>query len=104
MPLDKKCWVDYGITLRKRMFQERKFDITISIEEIKSESNTKETLTRLGKQSFWDSIREVKPGWDILFHQGVLTDFDDSAEKISQVTFRLETSRRQHLERIIEAQ
>ena len=104
MPLDKKCWSDYGVSLRKRMFQDRHFDITVAIEAIQVESNTSETVRRLEKLSFWEPIRAVKPGWDILFSQGILVEFDASSDgKVSEVTFRLEASRQQHLERIIES-
>ncbi len=104
MPLDKKCWGNYGTLLRKRMFQERRFNITVSIEDIRIESSTRVTVSGLGKPGFWEPIREVKSGWDLLFKQGVLADFCATDGKVTEVTFSLEKSRRQHLERLIESQ
>ncbi|QDU44235.1 hypothetical protein Mal52_27130 [Symmachiella dynata] len=104
MALEKKCWTEYGVTLRKRLFQSRSFDVTLSIESIKTESHTTNSLKRLERLSFWDPIQAVDPGWDALYQQGVIVDFVPNEEgKVSEVTFRLEKSREQHLERIIES-
>jgi len=86
------------------MFQSRSFDVTVSIELIKTESHTTNTLKRLERLSFWDPIQAVDPGWDTLYQQGVIVDsVADDEGKVSEVTFRLEKSREQHLERIIES-
>jgi len=86
------------------MFQTRSFDVTLSIESIKEESNTSISIRQLETLRFWDSIQAVDPGWEALFNQGVLVEFVANAGgKVSEVTFSLEKSRHQHLERIIES-
>lgn len=105
MPLNKKCWDVYGTIIRKKLFQQRSFAMTIPVETVKSESQTSESMKRLESLSFWDLVRSAEPGWDLLWRQGIVVDFDANSEgKVSEVTFRLERSRHDHLERIIEAE
>jgi len=105
MTLNKRCWEDYGTALRKKLFKERCFSITIPVDVVKEESRTSESMKRLESLKFWDMVQSAGPGWDLLSQEGILVDYVvDSDGKVSEVTFKLESSRHEHLERIIGAE
>ena len=103
MPVGDNCWVDYATKLQKEMYRRQCFELTFPVETIQSDSGTDETLEVLQREGFWNAVRDLKKDWDTLPRKGILVDFEVNADgKIDEVTFRLNETRRDHLQRVIE--
>jgi hypothetical protein len=105
MPVGDKCWLDYSVALRKRMFAEGRFEITVPIDEIHRESRTDVTISELRKSGYWNMCRDAKPYWDTFQKNGIELDFEVEADgNVHFVTFRLDGRRRGTLERNLKRQ
>ena|SRR5579863_6364342 len=98
-----KCWVTYSEVLRKRMFQQKVFELTIPVEVIKQESNTSMSLRDLRNPHLWDTVRNEVEGWDTFPKCGILVDFEiNPVGEVDSLTLRLDQRRRETLERFIQ--
>src|SRR3569832_1130816 len=71
-----RCWTDYAVELRRRMFQAGVFELEVCIEEVKQESRTDSLLSDLKRPRFWNSGRDAKRNCGSLFDNGIEMDFD----------------------------
>ena len=102
MPVGDRCWVEYAEKIRKRMFQERMFEITVPVDEIRIESRTTSPFAELRTPGYWNPCRDAKPDWNTFQRYGVELDFRVEADGyVHFVTFRLDKSRRATLERVL---
>ena len=103
MPRGTNIWVEYCVNLRKRMFQEEKFEIKVSIAKIQKQSGTDVSLADLRKPGYWNQCRDGKKDWDTAQKNGLELDFNVEADgKVAFITFRLDDNRRGTLKRFIE--
>jgi hypothetical protein len=103
MPVGDKCWVDYAEKLRRRMYREGIFELTVPTEEVHADTGTDVPLSELKKPGYWNPVRDAKNDWDTLPRNGILVDFTVNDEgKVDSVTFKLDESRSEHLRRVLE--
>lgn len=95
MPRGTNNWVEFCVNLRKRMFQEEWFEITLSVEEIHGQSGTDVSLAELRNPGSWNPCRDAKPDFNTAQKNGLNIDFDVEADgKVQFVTFSLDEARR----------
>lgn len=97
-----KCWTEYAVTLRKRMFLEGKYELTLASEEVKRNSGTDSKMSDLRNPKYWKAVRDAKTGWDTLSKNGVEVDFDVADDGlVHSLVFRLDETWSGVLERAL---
>lgn len=103
MAVTDRNWIDYCVSLRKKMFIAEQFTTTVKIEEIHTQSQTSVALTELRKPAYWKAGRAGKWNWTGAEKNGIEVDFETGDDgQVHAVTFSLDESRRATLERFIE--
>jgi hypothetical protein len=100
MPRRYKGWKNWTIALRKRMYQERCPETTLTIDEV-AEGIGADPAEGIGSKRFWDVCRDGKGNFDTIARQGLLVEFEPKADgSVKKVTFRLNPTWMDHFQRV----
>lgn len=103
MPVGDKCWVEYSEALRKKMFQRGIFELRVPMEDIHYETGTTVPFHELRNPGYWNACRDARRDWDTFQKYGVELVFEVEPDgHVHFVTFRLDSSRRESLERMLQ--
>jgi hypothetical protein len=102
MPRRYKGWKNWTIALRKRMYQDRCPETTVTVDEV-AEGLGADPADGIGSKRFWDACRDGKGNFDVIAKQGLLIEFEPKADgTVKKVTFRLNPTWMNHFQRVRE--
>jgi len=102
MPRRYKGWKTWTIALRKRMYQDRCTETTVTVDEV-AEGLGANPAEGIGSKRFWDACRDGKGNFDVIAKQGLLIEFELKADgSVKKVTFRLNQTWMDHFHRVRE--
>jgi hypothetical protein len=102
MPRRYKGWKTWTIALRKRMYQDRCTETTVTVDEV-AEGLGANPADGIGSKRFWDACRDGKGNFDTIAKQGLLIEFEPKADgTVKKVTFRLNQTWMDHFHRVRE--
>jgi hypothetical protein len=100
MPRRYKTWKSWTIALRKRMYQERCSETTVTVDEVAEGLGANPTEGICSKR-FWDACRDGKGNFDTIAKEGFLIEFEPKADgSVKKVTFRLSGRWMDHFQRV----
>jgi hypothetical protein len=99
MPRRYKGWKNWAIALRKRMYQDRCTETTVTVDEV-AEGLGANPAEGIGSKRFWDAC-SGQGSFDTIAKQGLLVEFEPKADgTVKKVTFRLNPTWMNHFERV----